>query len=232
MTLYSGHRAHSQRRLCARWLPRSPTLAYGLARFADAGRAAFRLWVTPDPAKGYPQACVAVTIDNGPPDTYRLLVAVLTGTAAPRRLRRGSSPLRRWSTRCASPSASGEFDPFHKGTITFTVEALNRSDDAIGYLKQAVSIQSYEHTQATVSLGQLPDMAEAPISRRLQRRIWLVRSRPSIWCLCQRCRELVSLAPTLNRARRRLDSYQVAGRHTGERASTRFATGFIKDLRL
>lgn len=117
--------------------------------------------VTPDPCQGHPQACLAVTIDNGPPDTYRLLVAVLDGYGSTTPLTPRQQPAAPLVYPLRFAIRFGEFDAFHKGTITFTVEALNRSDDAIGFLKQQVNIQGYEHTQTTVSLGQLPDMAEA-----------------------------------------------------------------------
>ena len=146
----------------ARWLPRLPTLATALLGSLTLAVPLSGCTVTPDPCQGYPQACVAVTIDNGPPDTYRLLVAVLDGYGSTTPLTPRQQPTAPLVYPLRFAIRFGEFDPFHKGTITFTVEALNRSDDAIGYLKQAVSIQSYEHTQATVSLGQLPDMAEAP----------------------------------------------------------------------
>lgn len=137
-----------------RWLPCLAGLALG-SLFAGCT-------VTPDPCQSHPQACVAVTIDNGPPDTYRLLVAVLDGYGSTTPLTPRQQPASPLAYPLRFAIRFGEFDPFHKGSITFTVEALNRSDDVIGYLKQQVEIQGYEHTQARVSLGALPDMAEAP----------------------------------------------------------------------
>lgn len=149
-------------RCLARGMGRRLRLLAGLALTPALAVPLSGCTVTPDPCQGYPQACVAVTIDSGPPDTYRLLVAVLDGYGSTTPLTPRQQPTAPLVYPLRFAIRFGEFDPFHKGTITFTVEALNRSDDAIGYLKQEVSIQSYEHTQATVSLGQLPDMAEAP----------------------------------------------------------------------
>lgn len=119
--------------------------------------------VTPDPCQGYPLACVAVTVDSGPPDTYRLLVAVLDGYGSTTPLTPRQQPSQPLAYPLRFALRFGEFDQFHKGTIAFTVEALNHSDDAIAYLRQQVSINGYEHVQATVSLGGLPDMADPTV---------------------------------------------------------------------
>ncbi|HRI53020.1 MAG TPA: hypothetical protein PLW65_22855 [Pseudomonadota bacterium] len=116
--------------------------------------------VTPDPCQGYPLACVAVTVDSGPRDTYQLLVAVLDGYGSTTPLTPRQQPNQPLVYPLRFALRFGEFDPFHKGTISFTVEALNHSDDAIGYLHQQLSINGYEHKKTSVSFGSLPDMAD------------------------------------------------------------------------
>lgn len=116
--------------------------------------------VTPDPCQGYPLACVAVTIDSGPRDTYQLLVAVLDGYGSTTPLTPRQQPSQPLTYPLRFALRFGEFDPFHKGTIAFTAEALNHSDDVIAYLHQRLSLNGYEHTQTTVSFGPLPDMAD------------------------------------------------------------------------
>jgi hypothetical protein len=114
---------------------------------------------TPDPCLGWEQACLAVTVDSGPSDTYQLLVVVLDGYGSttpltPRKL--PAQPLLyplRFAIRFAP------FDDSHMGTIRFTIEAENHTGDPVGYLLQSVSINGQEHDQIEVALGPPGDMA-------------------------------------------------------------------------
>lgn len=132
----------------------------GLAALLGLGLPVAACTVTPDPCQGYPMACVAVTVDSGPPDVYRLLVAVLDGYGSTTPLTPRQQPSQPLIYPLRFALRFGEFDPFHKGTITFTAEALNHSDDAIAFLRQQVSVNGYEHTQTTVSFGPLPSAAD------------------------------------------------------------------------
>jgi hypothetical protein len=130
-----------------------------VALLAGAGCA-----VTPDPCAGYPQACLAVTVEQGPADTYQLLVAVLDGYGSttpvtPRR--RPAAPLvypLRFAIRF------DEFDAAHTGSIRFTVESLNATGDSNGFMQQTVALVGDEHRQVSVSLGAplQPDLSSTP----------------------------------------------------------------------
>jgi hypothetical protein len=107
-----------------------------------------------------------VTVDQGPADTYQLLVGVLDGYGSttpvtPRR--RPAAPLvypLRFAIRFA------EFDAAHTGSIRFTIESLNATGDSSGFVQEAVAIQGDEHRQVSVSLGAPPaappDLASTP----------------------------------------------------------------------
>lgn len=114
---------------------------------------------TPDPCEDAPFGCVAVTVTDGPVETYQLLVQVLDGYGSttpttPRRL--PSSPLTyplRFAIRF------DEFDRRHKGQVTFEVTANSKSGDTLGQLQKTVAIEWNQHVAVSVALGPPLDLA-------------------------------------------------------------------------
>jgi hypothetical protein len=131
-------------------------LAVGLAVPACA--------VTPDPCASWPQACLAVTVEHGPADVYQLLVAVLDGYGSTTPVTPRSQPNQPLLYPLRFAIRFGEFDPFHKGTVTFTVEALNHTNDVIGYLRQSVALQGEDHQRIAVSLGGPADLGSTDLA--------------------------------------------------------------------
>ncbi len=120
--------------------------------------------VTPDPCEGWAQACLGVTVTSGPADTYQLLVAVLEGYGSTTPVTPRLQPRQPLTYPLRFAIRFAEFDPFHKGKITFTAEALNRTNDVIGALQQPVSIQGFEHQRIDVALGRPADLGAADLT--------------------------------------------------------------------
>lgn len=116
---------------------------------------------TPDPCAGYPLACIAVTVDSGPRDTYQLLVTVLgfssTTPLTPRQ--RPREPLAyplRFAVRFA------EFDRRHRGEVTLDVRALDADNEVRGQARATVAIDNMEKHHLRLTLGAPFDMALPP----------------------------------------------------------------------
>ncbi|MCS6915172.1 MAG: hypothetical protein RMK29_06060 [Myxococcales bacterium] len=132
-----------------RWL----SWAVGLLPLAWAG-----CIVTPDPCAGYPLACIAVTVESGPRDTYQLLVTVLgfssTTPLTPRQ--RPTEPLvypLRFAVRFS------EFDHRHRGQVTLDVRALDADNEVRGQARATVAIDNMEKHHLRLTLGTPFDMA-------------------------------------------------------------------------
>src|SRR5262249_37443736 len=116
---------------------------------------------TPDPCAGYRLACLGVTVEEGPKDTYQLLVVVedysSTTPLTPRD--RPKMPLvypLRFAVRFA------EFDQRHRGEITLDVSALDGENEVRGSARQVVKIDNMEKQHISMSLGAPFDMAPEP----------------------------------------------------------------------
>ena len=120
--------------------------------------------VTPDPCVGWAQACLAVTVENGPPDTYQLLVAVLDGYGSTTPVTPRQQPHQPLVYPLRFAIRFEEFDRLHKGAITFTAEALDQANDVLGYVQKAVAIAGYDHQHVTVSLGGPADLGSTDLA--------------------------------------------------------------------
>lgn len=120
---------------------------------------------TPDPCEGAKYACLAVTVESGPPEVYQLAVRFLDGFGS------GTpyTPRKRPTTPLTYPLRLGlrfeQFDMFYKGQVTFEIDAI-REDIAypVAQLRQTVELGYDEKKAITVSLGPLFDMGGQDLS--------------------------------------------------------------------
>lgn len=108
---------------------------------------------TPDPCEGYELACVAVTVQNGPPGTYQLLVRVLDGYGSVTPLTPRKMPQLPLMYPLRFAIRFEEFDRQHRGKITFEVTALDLAGDVLGQAQQAVDVNFNEKTAVSVDIN-------------------------------------------------------------------------------
>lgn len=114
---------------------------------------------TPDPCAGYPRACIGVTVENGPRNTYQLLVRVLDGYGSVTPVTPRKLPQQPLAYPLRFAIRFDEFDRQHKGMITFEITALDSVGDALGQVQRAVAINYSEKAAVGLSIGPVFDMA-------------------------------------------------------------------------
>ena len=133
------------------------SLVAGLALLLGAGCER-----TPDPCINFKWACLALTVEDGPPGIRRLSVFVDDGMVRytePTPMKPPKTPLvypLRFAVRF------DEFDNAYRGFVDLSVSALNEDFDVVGFASDKVSIGAREHKALKLNLGSPPDMADPP----------------------------------------------------------------------
>lgn len=141
-----------------RRLPRLAALLLSLAACQDP---------PPDPCAGYPLACLAVTVESGPANTYQLLVSVAEfGTTPP--LTPKTVPDQPLIFPLRFALRFSEFDHNYDGHVIVEISALDSRNDVIAQAREMVAIDNKDKKPLSVRLGApfdmrvIPDLRPAP----------------------------------------------------------------------
>jgi hypothetical protein len=117
----------------------------------------------PDPCAGYKLACLAVTVNSGPADLYRLRVDVANGLDSYTELTPKKPPKGALVYPLRFAVRFGQFDQRYRGQLTFVARGLNQDFDTIAEVATTVALAEAEKKALTIDLGPpLPDLATAP----------------------------------------------------------------------
>lgn len=134
------------------------SLIAGLALFLGTGCER-----TPDPCINFKWACLALTIEDGPPGIRRLSVFIDDGMVRYTE----PTPMKPPKTALVYPLRFAvrfdEFDNAYRGFVDLSVSALNEDFDVVGFVSDKVTIAAREHKALKLSFGSPPDMADPPM---------------------------------------------------------------------
>lgn len=120
---------------------------------------------TPDPCVDFKLACLALTIDDGPPGIRRLSVFIDDGMVQYTQATPMKPPKSALSYPMRFAVRFGEFDNSFRGSVDVEVSALNEDYDVVGFARDRVAIGGRERKTLRLSLGSppvAPDMADPP----------------------------------------------------------------------
>jgi len=154
-TLRPKRASHARRTAAGAWL-------FLLAGLLGLGSGCER---TPDPCVDFKLACLALTIDDGPPGIRRLSVFIDDGMVKYTQ----ATPMKPPKTALVYPLRFGvrfgEFDNAYRGFVNVEISALNEEYDVIGFVRDKVTIGGRERKALRLSLTMPPvepDMADPP----------------------------------------------------------------------
>ena len=113
----------------------------------------------PDPCADYSLACIGVTVESGPPDTYQLMVRVLDGYGSVTPLTPRKTPREPLVFPLRFAIRFEEFDRQHRGKVVFEIAALDLAGDVLGQVQKMVEIHYSEKRAVSVSIGPPFDLA-------------------------------------------------------------------------
>ncbi len=118
---------------------------------------------TPDPCINFKWACLALTIEDGPPGIRRLSVFIDDGMVRYTE----PTPMKPPKTALVYPLRFAvrfdEFDNAYRGFVDLSVSALNEDFDVVGFVSDRVPIGAREHKALKLNFGSPPDMADPPM---------------------------------------------------------------------
>lgn len=123
---------------------------------------------TPDPCADYALACIAVTVEDGPPKAAQLLVRVLDGygSSTPNTPRRVTDKPLVYPLRFAIRFE--EFDFMHRGKVTVELTAIDRASETLGQVQREVAIDGFDKVALSLRIGapfdMTADLSSPPVS--------------------------------------------------------------------
>lgn len=115
----------------------------------------------PDPCAGYRQACIAVTVEDGPAATFQLSVNVEGfGSTTPLTPRAKPDEPLTYPLRFAVKFRAFEDNLPPPDQVTVRVQALDLQNTIVGFAQQVVPFVDLKRSAITLRLGTPPDLSQ------------------------------------------------------------------------